>query len=107
MPRLRECGSITEEGKGKWPNEAFFALTEKDQQAYMRDMAVCLGREAAKNMETQICTFSRSGNEKRNTTPNGEFLPLSVWDRRGYNIQDIQDKTAAADVSSHEVLGKV
>ena len=37
----------------------------------------------------------------------GEFLPLSVWERRGFNAQDIEANTAAADVAVHPVLGKV
>ena len=37
----------------------------------------------------------------------GEFLPLSVWQNRGFNVADIAEKTPPADIASHPVLGKV
>ena len=37
----------------------------------------------------------------------GDFLPLSVWATRGFNVADIEAKVKPEDVKQHSVLGKV
>ena len=36
----------------------------------------------------------------------GQYLPLSVWDRKGFNIDDIRDKSLPEDRIEHGVLGR-
>ena len=35
----------------------------------------------------------------------GKCLPLAVWEKKGYNPDDIKEKSAAEDVREHPVLG--
>eukprot|EP00959_Pyramimonas_sp_CCMP1952_P162500 3397586-Pyramimonas_sp.AAC.1 len=39
-------------------------------------------------------------------THSGQYLPLSVHEKLGYNTDDIEQKTPATDVTEHTFLGK-
>ena len=94
--------------KGKWPDEDFLAMTEQDQQAYMRSMATCLGKDWAEKMkDAELKFFEKRKQQEKHYAEEGEFLPLSVWSTRGFNARDIEANSAAADVTYHPVLGKV
>ena len=41
-----------------------------------------------------------------NYSEGGIFRPLSVWERKGFNISDIQNTSPPEDVRSHAVLGE-
>ena len=94
--------------KGKWPDDSFLAMTEADQKAFMRSMALCLGKDAGEKMKgAERAMLEKRKQAEKHYAEEGEFLPLSVWERRGFNAQDIEANTAAADVAVHPVLGKV
>ena len=45
--------------------------------------------------------------EKRKASEHGTWLPLSVWDKRGYDVQKIKDLTEPQDRKHHPVLGEI
>jgi hypothetical protein len=51
--------------------------------------------------------MSAYSSEEQHFFDGGEFLPLSVWERRGFDIQRIESRTRPEDVKDDDVLGKV
>ena len=47
------------------------------------------------------------GIEKKedNFSEGGQFLPLSVWERKGFDVHSIETKSLPQDISEHPVLG--
>ncbi|CAK0841300.1 unnamed protein product, partial [Prorocentrum cordatum] len=87
---------------GGWPIAEFDELSNGGQDDFYKECgctaAAC--RDAMKHMLMQV-------RMKRITeTRSGQYLPLSVHEKLGYNTDDIEQKTAAADIEDHPVLGK-
>ncbi|CAK0818277.1 unnamed protein product, partial [Prorocentrum cordatum] len=87
---------------GGWPIAEFDELRNEEQDGFYKECgctaAAC--RDAVKHMLMQV-------RRKRITdTHSGQYLPLSVYEKLGYNTDDIEQKTAAADIEDHPVLGK-
>ena len=54
----------------------------------------------------QLSTLSRQRDENRKTNGQKErFLPLSVWDKMGYDIKAIEELTPPHLTEEHPVLG--
>ena len=45
--------------------------------------------------------------EEQRALEGGEFLPLSVWERRGFDIESIKQHTRPEDIRTDRVLGQV
>jgi len=98
------CTKITQLYReyGSWPNPQFAAIGEADQVQFYKDIKGI--RSCA-----QLRAFTDDLFEKKNSfetfyEEGGAYLPLSVWDRKGYNTADIITGTAPEDILEHPVL---
>jgi hypothetical protein len=86
---------------GKFPKE-FERMPENEVQEFFKAMAgasACDLREAAQSI------ISMYTHEEEYYEEGGEFLPLSVWSAKGFDIMLIESKSLTADKREHTVLG--
>ena len=83
---------------GKWPLAEFKDLPASEQQAFYRSAAGG-GKELKRLVTESIC---KRIVDSRLACKKGPFLPLSVWEKQGYNVLDIEAK---APYEHHPVLG--
>ena len=83
---------------GSWPVAEFRELTEGEQQSFWRAQAH--GKEDLKSLVSN--TLVKKLVESRMASDAGPFLPLSVWEKQGYDPEVIRQK---AKHEMHPVLG--
>ena len=86
---------------GTWPVPGFTKITKEDQQAFYRDCrdASSLKRELSQRFQIYEET------ERQYYVNGGKFLPLSVWDEKGYNVADIEEKSLPEDIRVDPIMG--
>ena len=87
---------------GGWPNQDFKDLPLDQQQSFFKDIA---GKDAKKIRGLVEDLLERIEKKETNFSEGGAFLPLSVWDRKGFNVNDIKEKSLPCDKREHRVLG--
>ena len=86
---------------GASPVPGFIKVSQEDQQAFYRDCrdASSLKRELSQRFQIYEET------ERQYYVNAGKFLPLSVWDEKGYNVADIEEKTLKEDIRVDPIMG--
>jgi hypothetical protein len=87
---------------GTWPTSDFSLLGQEQRQSFMAAVADLSGPESVAK-----CTELILGKETHGEyyIDGGEFLPLSVWERRGFDITRIAEFSLPMDKRSDRVLG--
>ena len=89
---------------GSWPPQQFVAESLEKKQAFMKSLHGLGGKDAA----TKARQFLENKHTKERAYKHGgAFLPLSVWAKQGYDVENIEALTAPEDRSKHPVLGDV
>ena len=90
---------------GRWPVDSFSRSSVSEQQSFMNSVkAVNKGKETV----SQLSDFlSKYETHESYYEDKGKFLPLSVWDRQGYDVQMIKDRSDPKDKMVHPILGDV
>ena len=88
---------------GKWPISQFSYMSTAEKQAFMGDIADKNISQIRAILETKFTKRSQHGTYYDH---NGEFLPLSVWEKRGYDPEAIKTLTPNSDKRVHPILGE-
>ena len=88
---------------GGWPTDEFKGLTQEDQVSFMRDIGQMKTIEEVKKYANHALDKYQQQAEYFDNS--GEFLPLSVWAQRGFDVDMIEQKTRPCDKQVHPVLG--
>ena len=95
--------STLRRGFGSWPVDGFTKMTKEDQQAFFRDCKDMGARELLKKAkEVMHITEDAEAQYYQN---GGNFLPLKIWETKGYDQAAIKSRSAAGDIREHPVLG--
>ena len=84
---------------GRWPLVEFKSLAPEVQQAFWQESS----SDKAGLKKAVEKTLVHAMVESRLAREEGPFLPLSVWAKKGFDIQEIEKK---ANCEIHPVLGK-
>jgi hypothetical protein len=87
---------------GAWPPKCFAALPAGWQEQFWQDVEGKSGGAELEKFVIDAITLERV--EQESTKHGGEYLPLSVYEQRGFCVADIESK--CTDTEMHEVLGK-
>ncbi len=85
---------------GTWPIQEFDDLKEEDQLDFYQKC----GSAVADVRKHVSDTLIRVRLLRREKSRGGQFLPLEVYEKMGYNIEDIQSKSNREDIEHHPVL---
>ena len=88
---------------GVWPFASFAELAANKREDFYKRIAALGCKEIAKELETLVTEESLHDYFKEG----GRFLPLSVYERDGYDVEAIKKNTNAKDIMQHPVLGTV
>jgi hypothetical protein len=86
---------------GAWPPASFKLLSEQVVADFWQSIKGLDG--GPKLEEVVVGTLVKRKIESEVATVGGEYLPLSVWSTRGYDVADIQEK--CTDTEENTVLG--
>ena len=104
--RCSRCGvHITQLSRefGSWPTETFQALDADAKTQFYKSIR---DDTNAKEIKEKCVQYLRGYEHHEDWyAEGGEFLPLGVWAKNGYNTQDIEDKSYPWDIREHRVLG--
>ena len=84
---------------GYWPVDLFTALPEQQQVAFWR--AETRNRLEIQNALVKEVVDQRE--EEERTSIGGKYLPLDVWERKGFDVAKI--KAQCKDTEEHPILG--
>ena len=88
---------------GTWPTAEFKRMSDEEQAKFFKDCGAIAKRddlaEFAKTM------FEKFTVEAKVYYNGGEFLPLRVWETRGFDPVAIAASSDPSDVMEHKVLG--
>ena len=87
---------------GSWPPQAFKELSEIEKTEFYQSIKTINNSKALKQFTDDKISIGKE--EYFSAENRGEYLPLSVWKKRGFNAQKI--KRLCNDVRTHAVLGK-
>lgn len=87
---------------GSWPPASFAKLPKAWQEEFWRSCAEMPGGPQLEEFVVQAITRKRV--ELEESTVGGEFLPLSVYSKRGYDAERIARE--CTDTQDHPILGK-
>jgi hypothetical protein len=88
-------------GFGEWPNATFKNLSPEQQQAFFRtadgsgQKIVGMAKELLEKNEEHESYYQNGG----------EYLPLGVWQTRGFDSAAIERNSDSSDIKMHPVLG--
>ena len=88
---------------GAWPPARYKELTEEEQQAFWKRLRETNGLNHVQKLVEETITISKvdqTGNKTK-----GEYLPLSVYRKQGWNTKRI--KKRCTDVISDPIFGKL
>jgi hypothetical protein len=88
---------------GQWPIPGFQQLSDQSKKDFMLSVHGTSGSEAAAIASELIETFKI---DQEYYNDGGEFLPLSVWQTRGYDAAMIEANTPERDRRTCSILGK-
>ena len=86
---------------GTWPTDSFKRLHPDVQTRFYQQAKDKAGKQQLE--ELLIHTLTQVRIEQEETSVGGEYLPLSVYAARGFNVSDIESK--CNDKEEHAVLG--
>ncbi len=86
---------------GQWPLDSFAGIAEEKRVAFM----ITLDGMSSSAMATECEKFISSEEHEEYYQDGEEFLPLSVWAKRGFDPDRIFAKAAPNDIKEHSVLG--
>ena len=86
---------------GKWPIPVFLECPPELQVAFWQSDGTTRDQIHAK----LVTTVSDSKINESVKETKGQFLPLSVWRKRGFGTEKIEANTPAECVRQHNVLG--
>ena len=86
---------------GKWPIPAFLQCPPELQLAWWQSEGTTREEIHAK----LVTTVSDSKINESVKETKGQFLPLSVWRKRGFDTEKIKANTPPEHVRQHDVLG--
>ena len=87
---------------GSWPPASFKKLSPEIQTNFWREAKELAGKVHLEELFVQALTKSRI--EQEISQVGGEYLPLSVYASRGFNVGDIESK--CKDFEEHSMLGR-
>ena len=87
-----------------WPTESFKGLDKEAKQLFMREIASAKG---ARDVLTKASKLLQSYEEHEEFyAEGGDFLPLEVWQSRGFNSDNILTRSKEANIRMCPVLGR-
>ena len=86
---------------GMWPIQEFDELKEEEQVDFYQKCGTAMADVRKHISETLV----RVRMLRKERARGGKFLPLEVYEKMGYNIEDIQSKSNPDDIEHHPVLG--
>ena len=92
---------------GRWPIDEFSEFSNDEQVAFFQKLRSEVGvlcRAQMKNLVMNQVAKRRVDNNRQHLS--GDFLPLSAWAQKGFDVSLIESLTEDADVMEHPVLGK-
>ena len=89
---------------GQWPLASFTRLSQEEQQLFFSSCRDSNGPDTVSKMKEIIKKHQSS---ETYYVHGGEYVPLDVWAKRGFNVEDIRDRSEACDQQQHPVLGAV
>jgi hypothetical protein len=87
---------------GQWPSQGFQQLSDQNKKDFMLSMHGTSGSEAAAMVAELIQTFEI---DQEYYADGGEYLPLSVWQTRGFDSARIEANTPERDRRVCAILG--
>ena len=99
------CSTTTTQlyrGFGSWPPAAWSKVPEVEQARFYSMASTMSGKAVIDEALALIETYHK---EEHFYEEGGAFLPLSVWDRKGFDINLIQLHSKDEDKQTHPVLG--
>ncbi len=86
---------------GAWPIQEFDDLKEDEKVDFYQKCGTAMA-DVRKHISETLVRVRMLRKEKAR---GGKFLPLEVYEKMGYNIEDIQSKSNREDIEHHPVLG--
>ena len=99
-----KCVQLSSE-LGEWPTPEFRALSDEDQKTFMKAMGGAT--KATDVLALAKRHFQRFQKQAKYFDDSGEYLPLSVWGNRGFDVAAIEKNSETRDIKNHPVLGRV
>jgi len=99
--RLTQLGRL----HGTWPPKEFESLDDETKTNFYARIGKTHGSLAMCKVTKDF--LSNYSKKERVFHDGGEFLPLSVWSTRGFDVENIRSKSAPQDIAQHPVLGAV
>ena len=88
---------------GSWPIPGFAIVSKEEQQAFYRD---CSDETTARTLHKLSQRFNINEVSESTCYKNsGKFLPLNVWEEKGYNVADIEEKSLPEDIRMDPAIG--
>ena len=87
---------------GKWPIGEFCEMEKDDQESFFNEIT---GMDIGTLRKFCERKFTKTESHGKFYEEKGQFLPLSVWATRGFNVEDIETKSPQDDKKLHPVLG--
>ena len=95
----RHVGITKVFGTCKFPE--FQGLGDEEKQEFFRNLPTDCASISLKCQELII----KVRLETRRNSIVGKFLPLSVWERKGFDIESIKNSAGPSDIEDHPILG--
>ena len=89
--------------EGGFDGKAFGSLPESEQQRFWQNASGASKRDLVAQYESKLRAVQT---DERSQGEGGDFLPLSVWETRGYDTDRIKRLTPPEDRRDHPVLGE-
>ncbi len=86
---------------GSWPVQEFSELTEQEQVDFYQQCSTAMA-DVRKHVSETLVRHRMMRKERKRS---GQFLPLSVYEKMGYDTAAIKSKTEPCDIEDHPVLG--
>ena len=91
---------------GRWPLPEFQELSKDDQMHFWREIAVPgVGLQKMKSLLVERVVRART--DKVEASISGSWLPLSVYQAQGYDVERIVANCTGANVKENPILGTV
>lgn len=90
---------------GRWPVPEFSELTQEDQVSFwqeLRNQGLVTRDQAKHSLANRV---ARQRTDKAEANVGGEYLPLSVWAQRGFDVARIVEYSTPQNAMEHPVLG--
>lgn len=92
---------------GRWPIDEFNEFSNDEQVAFFQKLRSEGGVICKAQMKNLVLNqLAKRRVDKNSQHLSGDFLPLSAWAQKGFDVSLIESLTEDADVMEHPVLGK-